>query len=102
MNSLRIAQDFLRGLSLWLDLLGGSYVRRETCLYAGSFLVGAMTPVIFITIGFLSCWFLLYALVEWTQDPKRKPGVRRGAATEIGQRQRRGQHIVNFRTKERS
>jgi hypothetical protein len=89
MNSLRIAQDFVRGLSLWLDLLGGSSVRRETCLDAGRFLVGAMTPVIFITIGFLSCWFLLYALVEWTQDPKRKPGVRRGAETEISQRQRR-------------
>jgi len=33
--------------------------------------VGAMTPVIFITIGFLSCWFLPYALVEWTQDRQR-------------------------------
>src|SRR6202030_624084 len=63
--------------------------------------VGAktMTPVIFITIGFLSCWFLLYTLVEWTQDPKRRPGVRRGADTEISQRQRRSQQVVNFRSK---
>jgi hypothetical protein len=51
--------------------------------------VGAMTPVIFITIGFLSCWFLLYALVEWTQDGQREPKSRVGQtrrliATTIG------------------
>src|ERR1700731_2316210 len=46
-----------------------------------------MTPVIFITIGFLSCWFLLYALVEWTQDPQRKSGATRGADKEINHRE---------------
>jgi len=100
MNSLRIAQDFLRGLSLWLDLLGGSSVCRETYLDAGGFLVGAMTPVIFITIGFLSCWFLLYALMEWTQDPRRRPGTRSGAGKEINHREHLNQRVVNFRSKE--
>ena len=60
-----------------------------------------MTPVIFITIGFLSCWFLLYALMAWTQDPQRKPGVRRAGDTAISQKQRRSQQVVNFRSKER-
>jgi hypothetical protein len=101
MNSLRIAQDFLRGLSLWLDLLGGSSVRRETCLDAGRFLVGAMTAVIFITIGFLSCWFLLYALMEWTQDPQRKPGTTGNRDKEINPREQWNQRVVNFRSKER-
>jgi len=41
----------------------------------GSF-AGAMALVIFITIGFLSCWFLLYALMEWTQDPRGKSDAR--------------------------
>jgi hypothetical protein len=62
---------------------------------------GAMTPVIFITIGFLSCWFLLYALMEWTQDPQRKPRVTRGVDKEISHRERWNQRVVNFRGKER-
>jgi hypothetical protein len=37
--------------------------------------VGAMTLVILVAIGFLSCWFLLYALTEWIQDLRRKPGT---------------------------
>jgi len=101
MNSLRIAQDFLRGLSLWLDLLGRASVRRETCLDAGGFLVGAMTPVIFIMIGFLSCWFLLYALMEWTQDPQRKPGTTSDASKEINHKEHWNQRVVHFRSKER-
>jgi hypothetical protein len=62
---------------------------------------GAMTPVIFITIGFLSCWFLLYALVEWTQDPQRKSGATRGADKEINHREHWNERVVNFRSKER-
>jgi hypothetical protein len=62
--------------------------------------VGAMTPVIFIIIGFLSCWFLLYALVEWTQDRQREPRVTRGPDKKISCNDHRPQRIVNFRSKE--
>jgi hypothetical protein len=62
---------------------------------------GAMTPVIFITIGFLSCWFLLYALVEWTQDRQRKSGASSGADEEISRREHWNQRVVHFRNKER-
>ena len=101
MNSLRIAQDFLRGLSLLLGCRVDLPRAERLAMPAGAPFVGAMTPVIFITIGFLSCWFLLYVLMEWTQDPLRKAGVRRAGDTEISQRQRRSQQVVNFRSKER-
>jgi hypothetical protein len=101
MNSLRIAQDFLRGLSLWLDLLGGSSVRRETYLAAGGVSVGAMTLVILVAIGFLSCWFLLYALTEWTQDLRRKPGTTGDTDKEINPREQWNHRVVEFRSKER-
>jgi len=61
--------------------------------------VGAMTPVVFITIGFLSCWFLLYALVEWTQDRQDKSGKRR-ADSEINHSSQGSERVVNFRNKE--
>lgn len=61
--------------------------------------VGAMTPVIFITIGFLSCWFLLYALAEWTQDRQSKSGKRR-FDSEINRTVQGSERVVNFRNKE--
>jgi hypothetical protein len=70
-NSLRIAQDFLRGLSLWLEAVGQIFRAQRRALRAGVF-VSAMTPIIFIAIGFLGCWFLLYALMVWTQGPQRR------------------------------
>jgi hypothetical protein len=60
-----------------------------------------MTPVIFITIGFLSCWFLLYALMEWIQDPRRRPGTTSSAGKEIIHREDWNQRVVNFRSKEK-
>jgi hypothetical protein len=62
--------------------------------------VGAMTPVIFITIGFLSCGCLLYALVEWTQDRQREPRVTRGPDKKINCNDHRHQRIGTFRSKE--
>ena len=59
-----------------------------------------MIPIIFITIGLLSCWFLLYALVEWTQDRQREPRVTRGPDKKISCIDHRRQRIVNFRSKE--
>jgi hypothetical protein len=47
--------------SCWADL-----PCAETC-FTGRVFVSAMTPIIFTTIGFLSCWFLLYALIEDTR-----------------------------------
>ena len=67
---------------------------------AGAPFVGAMTPVIFITIGFLSCWFLLYALMEWTQDRQRKSGGTSGAEQEINHTDHWNQRVVHFRNKE--
>jgi hypothetical protein len=32
----------------------------------------AMAPFIFTAMGFLSCWFLLYALMEWAQDKRHR------------------------------
>jgi hypothetical protein len=61
----------------------------------------AMTPVIFITIGFLSCWFLLYALLEWVQEGQRKSGTAGGTDTETNNREHPKPHVVNFRSKER-
>ena len=58
-----------------------------------------MIPIIFITIGFLSCWFLLYALVEWTQDRQREPRGTRGPSKKISCNDDRRQRIVNFRSK---
>ena len=56
-----------------------------------------VTLVIFITIGFLSCWFLLYALIQWTQDLRRR-------STHVGvtstREDRRQDQILNFRKKE--
>ena len=65
--------------------------------------VGAktMTPVVFITIGFLSCWFLLYALVEWTQDRQGKSGKRR-ADSGINYSSQGSDRVINFRNKEMS
>ena len=99
-NSLRIAQDFLRGLSLWLEAVGQIFGAQRRALRAGVF-VSAMTPIIFITIGFLSCWFLLYALIEWTQDPQRKSGATSGADKEINHSEHWNQRVVKFRSKER-
>jgi hypothetical protein len=62
---------------------------------------GAVTSVIFITIGFLSCWFLLYALMEWTQDPQRKPRVTRRVDKEMMHGEHWNQRVVNFRSKGR-
>jgi hypothetical protein len=76
--------------------------RAQKCaLLAGGSPVGAMTAVIFITIGFLSCWFLLYALMEWTQDPRRKPGTTGDPDKEINPREQWNQRVVKFRSKER-
>jgi hypothetical protein len=52
--------------SCWADL-----PCAETC-FTGRVFVSAMTPIIFIAIGFLGCWFLLYALMVWTQGPQRR------------------------------
>jgi hypothetical protein len=98
MNSLRIAQDFLTGLSLWL---GWGIFRAPRDFLHTLFFGCAMTPVIFITIGFLSCWFLLYVLIEWTQDPQRKPGVTRGVDKEMHHKEHWNQRVINFRSKER-
>jgi hypothetical protein len=102
MNSLRIAQDFLRGLSL---SFGGRVhlERAETLALPPDASVGAMTmtPVVFITIGFLSCWFLLYALVEWTQDRQGKSGKRR-ADSGINYSSQGSERVINFRNKEMS
>jgi hypothetical protein len=81
--------------------VGRTFRAQTHALQAGGSFVGAMTAVIFITIGFLSCWFLLYALVEWTQDPQRKSGATRGADKEINHREHWNQRVVNFRSKER-
>jgi hypothetical protein len=101
MNSLRNAQDFLRALSLWLDLLQGSAVRKKRAWHAGGSIGGTMTPVIFITIGFLSCWFLLYALMEWSQDRHYKSGTTNGEDKQISHTEHWNQRVVNFRSKER-
>jgi hypothetical protein len=86
------------GLSLWL----GWMIFRASRDFLRTLFVGcAMTPVIFITIGFLSCWFLLYALTEWTQDLQRKRGTKRGVDKEINPREHWNQRVVNFRSKER-
>jgi hypothetical protein len=60
-----------------------------------------MTPVIFTMIGFLSCWFLLYALMEWTQNPKRNVGTKRGVRQETSHEKHWNQGLVNFKSKER-
>jgi len=61
----------------------------------------AMTTVILIAIGFLSCWFLLYALTEWTQELRRKPGTTGNRDKEINPREQWNHHVVKFRSKER-
>jgi 4-hydroxybenzoate polyprenyltransferase len=61
--------------------------------------VGVMTPVIFITIGFLSCWFLLYALVEWTQDRRGKPEKGRNNSG-IHYSSQGSERVIDFRNKE--
>lgn len=63
--------------------------------------VGAMTLVILVAIGFLSCWFLLYALTEWTQDLRRKPGTTGDTDMEINPREQWNHRVVEFRSKER-
>jgi hypothetical protein len=63
-------------------------------------IVGAMTPVIFITISFLSCWFLLYALMEWPQDRHREPRGTGGPDKKISCDDHRRQRIVNLRSNE--
>src|ERR1700722_15693659 len=101
MNSLRIVQDFLRGVSLSLDLLSGSSGLARGLLGAEESSVNAVTPVIFVAIGFLSCWFLLYALMEWTRERQRNVGTRRGVRRETNNGQHWNQRVVNFRSKER-
>jgi hypothetical protein len=81
--------------------VGRIFCAQRLASHAAGFFVGAMTPVIFITIGFLSCCFLLYVLMEWTQDRQRKSGSSGGADTEINHGEHRNQHVVNFRSKER-
>jgi hypothetical protein len=62
----------------------GRIFRAQTLAsHAAGFFVGAMTPVIFITIGFLSCWFLLYVLMEWTQDRQCKSGSSGGETRKL-------------------
>ena len=51
MNSLRIAQDFLRGLSLWLYLLRGPSVCGE------SFVAPGVVGVIYDSRYFYNDWF---------------------------------------------
>jgi len=65
--------------------------------------VGAvtMTPVVFIAIGFLSCWFLPYALVEWTQDRQGKSRKRRPDAG-IDYSSQGSERVINFKNKEMS
>jgi len=81
--------------------VGRTFRTQTHAFQAGGSFVGVMTAVIFITIGFLSCWFLLYALMEWTQDPRRKSCATRGTDKEINHREHWNQHVVNFRSKER-
>jgi len=95
----------LRGLLLRLvvglpySLLRG--VLTEDIAHVFSW-VCAMTSIIFITISFLSCWFLLYAFVEWTQDRGYVPTTQRGSGRKINAGDRRKQEqILNFSKKER-
>jgi hypothetical protein len=81
--------------------VGRTFRAQRRALPAGGSFVGAMTAVIFITIGFLSCWFLLYTLLEWTQNPRRKSWAMRGPDREINHREHWNQRVVNFRSKER-
>jgi hypothetical protein len=60
-----------------------------------------MTPVIFLTIGFLSCWFLLYALVEWAQDSQHKSAKSQASGGELSDGEpRKQEQIISFRKKE--
>jgi hypothetical protein len=101
MNSLRIAQDFLSSFSLSLALLNASSLCAQRIAWrAGRFLWGLMTTVISITIVFLSCWFLLYALMEWTQERQRKSGAMSRADGEINHKEHWNQRVVHLRSKE--
>ena len=86
---------------LSLGLLSGSSDYRETRFAADGSSVNAVTLVIFIAMGFLSCWFLLYALMEWTRERQRNVGTRRGVRRETNHGQHWNQRVVNFRSKER-
>jgi hypothetical protein len=80
----------------------GRIFRAQTLAsHAAGFFVGAMTPVIFITIGFLSCWFLLYVLMEWTQERQCKSRSAGGTDTEINHGEHWNQHVGNLGSKER-
>ena len=56
---------------LTFSLLGG-LLTEDIAIFVGFFWKCAMTPIIFIATGFLCCWFLLYTLMEWTQNAQGK------------------------------
>jgi hypothetical protein len=60
-----------------------------------------MTPIIFIAIGFLSWWFLLYTFVEWTQDLQYESPTQGGSGRKISAGEHgKQQQILYFRKKE--
>jgi len=74
MNSLRIAQDFLRGLSLWLYPLRGPFVCGE------SFVAPGAVGVIYDSRYFHNDWFselLVFAICTHGVDPGPTSQARR-------------------------
>ena len=58
----------------------------------------SMTTIVLVAIGFLSCWFLLYVLMQWVQDAQHKPINRCGADSKSDEKALRKQPgVISFR-----
>jgi hypothetical protein len=56
-----------------------------------------MTAIVFAVIGFLSCWFLLYALMHWVQDGR---GKKYRSAAELEEKDlRKQERVIKFKEK---
>jgi hypothetical protein len=59
-----------------------------------------MALIVLVTICFLACVFLLFVLVQWMRDTKRKTTTRPEVDSKVGEtREERRLHAVGSRTK---
>jgi hypothetical protein len=59
-----------------------------------------MALIVLATICFLACVFLVFVLVQWMRDTKRRAGTRRPADNKLGERREKPLQTVDSRRTE--
>jgi hypothetical protein len=64
--------------------------------YLARSVLRVMALIVLATICFLACAFLLFVLVQWMRDGKRKTGTRPDVGNKPGQPYETRAHVVSF------